>query len=464
MSEKLTHDYELCARGGRSRSALKMEAARNNLEKAKAALAAGFVGGRALARSFCSFRRAAPAFLLCIANPLVVRAEQLFERAEVTKTTNVVLLLPRNTKAVPGDVVTKRSVRSRQEGIHAPSWSSPTSRLPGLAPMRSSAFLQAREKSSLDGGTLLFSSPKGAGGGKVQAGAITAAVTGTDFLISNINKRVKVICLSGKVLVYFTANPKEGRGLKPGQMVDVAAGATKIPAATTINLTTLLATSMLGEAGGLGPFPNQAAIEKNARNQQDTSLLGGFLPGLNNLLTQPGSLPAQAMTTQAGQATRSITTANNIASQQLAAQQAAAQQAAAQQAAAQQAAAQQAAAQQAAAQQAAAQQAAALLETKEIAAIKATRVKATRVKATRVKATRVKATRRAIEATRVKATRVKATRDRATRVKATRVKATRVKATRVKATRVKATRDRATRDRARAIRDKPVARIDSGSK
>ena len=74
-------------------------------------------------------------------------------------------------------------------------------------------------------------------------------------------------------------------------MVDVAAGATKIPAATTINLTTLLATSMLGEAGGLGPFPNQAAIEKNAGNQQDASLLG-----LNNLLTQPGSLPAQAMT------------------------------------------------------------------------------------------------------------------------------------------------------------------------
>ena len=88
MSEKLTHD-EVSARGGRSRSALKMEAARNNLEKAKAALAAALVGGRAFAQSFCSFRRAAPAFLLCIANPLVVRAEQLFERAEVTKATNM---------------------------------------------------------------------------------------------------------------------------------------------------------------------------------------------------------------------------------------------------------------------------------------------------------------------------------------------------------------------------------------
>jgi hypothetical protein len=95
-------------------------------------------------------------------------------------------------------------------------------------------------------------------------------------------------------------------------MVDVAAGATAMPPSVTINLTTLLATSMLGEAGGLGPFPNQAAIEKNARNQQDAALLAG----LNSLLTQPGSLPAQAMATQAGQATRSITTANNVASQQ----------------------------------------------------------------------------------------------------------------------------------------------------
>ena len=84
-------------------------------------------------------------------------------------------------------------------------------------------------------------------------------------------------------------------------MVDVAAGATKMPAATTINLATLIATSMLGEAGGLGPFPNQAAIEKNASNQQATSLAGRFFPGL---LTQPGSQPVQAITMATAQAAR----------------------------------------------------------------------------------------------------------------------------------------------------------------
>ena len=57
---------------------------------------------------------------------------------------------------------------------------------------------------------------KGAGGGTVQAGAVTAAVTGSDFLISNAG-RVKVICLSHKVFVYFTANPKIRAVLLPGQ-------------------------------------------------------------------------------------------------------------------------------------------------------------------------------------------------------------------------------------------------------
>ena len=72
---------------------------------------------------------------------------------------------------------------------------------------------------------MLFSSPAGAGGGKVQAGAITAAVTGTDFLISIIAGRVKVVCLSGEVAVYFTKNPKNRRLLRSGQTIDVPAGA-----------------------------------------------------------------------------------------------------------------------------------------------------------------------------------------------------------------------------------------------
>jgi FecR protein len=128
-------------------------------------------------------------------------------------------------------------------------------------------FIAGTREMILDSGTLLFFSPKGAGGGKVQAGAITAAVTGTDFMISNVGK-VKVICLSHKVAVYFTANPKVRVELLPGQMLDIAAGANrKIPPVTTINLGKLLASSMLAVSGGFGPLPSQPILAQNTSRQ-----------------------------------------------------------------------------------------------------------------------------------------------------------------------------------------------------
>ncbi|MGC2579591.1 MAG: FecR domain-containing protein, partial [Terrimicrobiaceae bacterium] len=131
---------------------------------------------------------------LCVANLVAVGAEP-FERAEVTKAINAVSLLPRNTKAVPGDVVSgdsalKTGGNSRAE-LEFPDFT--ITRVGSNALFR---FLAGRREITLDSGTLLFSSPKGVGGGKVQVGAITAAVTGTDFLISRIARRIKVICLT----------------------------------------------------------------------------------------------------------------------------------------------------------------------------------------------------------------------------------------------------------------------------
>ena len=95
-------------------------------------------------------------------------------------------------------------------------------------------FIAGEREMALSGGTMLFSSPKGAGGSKVQARSVT--VEGSEFLISNIGGRVKVISLSHKVLVYFTANPKIRVVLQPGQMVDIAAGATKMPPVMSTDL------------------------------------------------------------------------------------------------------------------------------------------------------------------------------------------------------------------------------------
>ena len=204
--------------------------------------------------------------LLCVANLVAVRAEP-FERAEVTKAINAVSLLPRNTKAVPGDVVSgdsalKTGGNSRAE-LEFPDLT--ITRVGSNALFR---FLAGRREITLDSGTLLFSSPKGVGGGKVQVGAITAAVTGTDFLISRIARRIKVICLTGKVLVYFTANPKLRVVLKPGQMVDIPAGATKMPPIVTINLGTLISTSVLIN---MGPLRSQADTRAECQQSSEFS-------------------------------------------------------------------------------------------------------------------------------------------------------------------------------------------------
>jgi hypothetical protein len=174
--------------------------------------------------------------VLCAALPTAAHAEP-FKQAEVTRTVNIVSLLPEMQSTRPatiGDII------SGQTALKTADESRAELRFPDLTITRVGSntlfrFFAGGRDMTLDGGTMLFSSPKGAGGGKVQAGAITAAVTGTDLLFSYVKGpaakggRVKVICLSSTVLVYFTANPGERRLLRPGQMVDIPTEISLIP-------------------------------------------------------------------------------------------------------------------------------------------------------------------------------------------------------------------------------------------
>ena len=157
-------------------------------------------------------------------------------------------------------------------------------------------FIAGTRDIILDSGTLLFSSSKGAEGYKVQAGATTAAAaTGSNFLIGIYpGGRVEVIGLSEKVLVYFTANPKNRVVLRAGQMVDITAGAKKMPPVVTINLKVLLATSLLLN----DPFPGRAIIARNAERQVGIvgPLLGRAFVAANEPLLGNVTLPQAAQT------------------------------------------------------------------------------------------------------------------------------------------------------------------------
>jgi hypothetical protein len=228
-----------------------------------------------------------------------------FYQAEVTKTINLVSLLPQDMRAAPGDLV-KGDTALKTGGNSRAELQFPDLTITRVGSNALFRFIAGTREMVLDSGTMLFSSPKGAGGGKVQAGAVTAAVTGSEFLIANAG-RVKVICLSHKVLVYFTANPKIRAVLLPGQMLDIVPGAEKkMPPIATLNLETLLATSKLGEAGGFGPFPSQTILAYNVSKQGR-----GFVPA-NGPEPANGPVPATVnLTAQAAQTVRSTAAADN---------------------------------------------------------------------------------------------------------------------------------------------------------
>ncbi len=114
----------------------------------------------------------------------------------------------------------------------------------------------------LESGTLLFSSQKGEGGGQVTAGAVTAAVTGTQFLIARFkNGAVKLVVLEGRVWLTVRNNPKSRRMFVAGQLVTIPPGSSTIPLGTTIDLMRLISTSRLLEAGGFAPAGPEAPPE-----------------------------------------------------------------------------------------------------------------------------------------------------------------------------------------------------------
>ena len=131
---------------------------------------------------------------------------------------------------------------------------------------------------SLEGGTLMLSVPKETSGITVESGSTMTSFSKGALQMSNVDGRVKVITLDGKITVTLAANPSDRRRLKDGDMVDVPAGATTMPPVTTIKLRKLIETSVLIN---MGPFPGLRAIKQNATSQKGPMkpfVTGGFDP------------------------------------------------------------------------------------------------------------------------------------------------------------------------------------------
>src|SRR4029453_3447551 len=99
-----------------------------------------------------------------------LRAEP-FNQAEVTKTINLVSLLPQDTRAVPGDLV-KGNTALQTGGNSRAELQFPDLTITRVGSNALFRFIAGSREMVLDSGTLLFSSPKGAGGGKGQSGPV----------------------------------------------------------------------------------------------------------------------------------------------------------------------------------------------------------------------------------------------------------------------------------------------------
>jgi acrosin len=127
------------------------------------------------------------------------------------------------------------------------------------------SYTPGTREAKLDNGTMLFSSPKGAGGVTLTAGGTVTSTTGAvDFEAANFGGNVKVISLNGKPVVSLSSNPSSKKSLRPGAIISVPPGAAALGKTDIVNLKTLIDTGGLMKMGAL---PSQKAIERNANGQ-----------------------------------------------------------------------------------------------------------------------------------------------------------------------------------------------------
>jgi len=194
-----------------------------------------------------------------------------FEEATVTRVVNEVDLLRQDRKpekaAVGADVRGNTAVRTGADSRTELRFPDDTiTRLGSNALFR---FESGSRSMTLDQGTILFSPAKGAGGGEVQMGAVTAAVAGTTYLASHIPKEeTKVIVLEGKVKIFWKGFLFGVRVLRPGEMFRLPL---KTPNAradvSRLELRKLLATSRLLESGGFTQLPKMRDVLAAAGHQ-----------------------------------------------------------------------------------------------------------------------------------------------------------------------------------------------------
>src|SRR6267143_322037 len=121
------------------------------------------------------------------------------------------------------------------------------------------SFNNAGRNVELGSGSILLRVPKDSGGARMRTDAVTVGITGTTVILEAARSgRNKLVLLEGGARLSLNKYPRESAYVRAGQMLDVPAGATKLPQPVDIDLNQIMKTSPL--ITDFPPLPRQGLI------------------------------------------------------------------------------------------------------------------------------------------------------------------------------------------------------------
>ena len=177
-----------------------------------------------------------------------VASETSKKEARVTQVIREVKLLPSESSARPAVINEKVSedtaVRTGDASRSELTFADLT--LTRLGENTIFSFNHGGRNARLDSGSILLRVPKNSGGGGIRTRAVTVGITGTTVIFESTRAgRSKLTVLEGGARLALVKHPKESAYVRAGQMLDVPAGATTLPAPVNIDLDRVMKTSPL---------------------------------------------------------------------------------------------------------------------------------------------------------------------------------------------------------------------------
>ncbi len=198
-------------------------------------------------------------------------AERSKKEARVTRVIREVNVLPSEASARPA--VVNENV-TEGTGVRTGDSSRSELTFPDLTITRLGentifSFNKAGRNAQLSSGSILLRVPKDSGGANIITSGVTAGITGTTVIFEFTRAgRSKLIVLEGTSRLTLVRHRDQTASIHAGQMLDVPAGATKMPPPVNIDLDQLMKTSPL--ITDFPPLPSQPLILAAIRDQRNS--------------------------------------------------------------------------------------------------------------------------------------------------------------------------------------------------